>query len=68
MRDHYRTSLDYLSEVVELENELDLANEANAGAKAYAQLHHRIGVALKLAEIHSNLAAVKAVSDVGLNL
>lgn len=63
MADHYAASIEALTDVSIYCDELDIAYEAGAAPKVIGDLHRRLGVSLKLAGIHAQLAQVQALNE-----
>lgn len=63
MADHYAASIDALHDVTLYCDELDKAYEAGANPKTVGDLHRRLGVSLKIAGIHAQLAQVQALQE-----
>jgi hypothetical protein len=65
MADHYLRSIELLDEVAEIRRELtDLYLAGRRDPSGVAELHSRLGVCLKTAAIHAQLAEVQALQDV----
>lgn len=63
MADHYAASIEALTDVTLYCDELDQAYDEGAAPKVIGDLHRRLGVSLKIAAIHAQLAQVQALNE-----
>lgn len=63
MADHYQKALEQLDEVDDLRKDLRKAYLEHAPGSRVADLHQKINLNLKLADIHATLAVRQALQD-----
>ena len=63
MTNHYDQARAHVDEVEQRSDELGEAYAADASRVTLGRLHHELGVSLKLAAIHADLAIAQALQD-----
>lgn len=69
MADHYLRSIEHLEELADLRQELREAYAAPRQDRSrIADLHQSIGCAIKLADVHANLAVRQELQEIATSL